>query len=141
MKQAGQSRAKLKIYSGFSSNFPLRTHKSRSIQWLLGYSTPNNFFCWRSPSFWVIQKYDLASLSFKFDYDQISRCWDIPLFIFWGRLHLKDLYIIVWSSKLKFKVWVGSHKWLLRYSTFNILRSSSMGCHLHLKYWSTLLKV
>ena len=50
-----------------------------------------------------------------------------------GPLHLKNLQNIVSSYKLKFNIWVGSNKWLLRYSIFNILRSSSMGGRLH---WS-----
>ena len=41
LKQAGLSRATLEISYEFSSSFPLRTHKSRSIQWLLRYSTFN----------------------------------------------------------------------------------------------------
>ena len=58
-----------------------------------------------------------------------------------GCLHLKNLQNMVWSFKLKFEIWVWSNKWLLRYSTFNILRSSSMvGC-LHLKYLNTLLRL
>ena len=55
-----------------------------------------------------------------------------------GHLHLKNVYNIVLSSKHKCKTWVGSNKRMLRYSTFNILRSSSMG-GLHLKYLNTLL--
>ena len=40
---------------------------------------------------------------------------------------------MVWSSKFKFKIWIWSNKWLLRYSTFNILRSSSIVVCLHFK--------
>ena len=98
-KQAGLSRATLEISYEFSSNFPLRTHKSQSIQWLLRYSTFN-----------------------------ILRSSSIG-----GCLYLKDLLNMVWSYKLKFKIWVWSNKWLLRYSTFNILRLSSIGCRLQLE--------
>ena len=82
-------------------------------------------------------------------------------------LHFEDFKDMVWSSKLKFKIWVwskkgfeifrlwsfklkvknwvGSNKWLLRYSTFNILGSSSIEVHLHGKdlyntVWSSELK-
>ena len=59
------------------------------------------------------------------------------------RHYLKDLQNIVWSFNLKFKIWVWSNKWLLRYSTFNflrlssikMLRSSSIGGRLHLKHF------
>ena len=68
-EQAGQSRATLDISSEFSSNFPLRTHKSRSMQGLLRYSTLNI----------LMSSY-------------IGGC-----------LHLKDLYNIIWSYKIKFK--------------------------------------
>ena len=37
-----------------------------------------------------------------------------------------------WSHKSKFNILIRSDHWLLRYSTFNILRSSSVGCDLHL---------
>ena len=88
-------------------------------------------FVWRIYKIWV----DHISLSLQFEYGPISGCWDNPLFnilrlsSIGGCLHLTDLYNIVWSHKLKFKIWVGSNKWLLRYSTFNIFRSSSIrGC-------------
>ena len=42
------------------------------------------------------------------------------------------MYNKVWTSKLKFKIWVGSNKWLLRFSTYFWVR-------LHLKYLNTLL--
>ena len=64
----------LEIYSEFSSNFPLRIHKSRSIQWLMRYSTFNIMrsssiggslqlvviFQWRSSSFWGFKQYGLV---------------------------------------------------------------------------------
>ena len=40
------------------------------------------------------------SSSLKFEYDPISGWWEIPRLIFWGCLHLNDLYNIFWSSKL-----------------------------------------
>ena len=77
-------------------------------------------FHWRLSSF---MKYGLVihiSLSLKFEYDSIKGCWIIPLLIFWGclqlevvfnwrlssirgHLRLKNLYNIIWSSKIKFK--------------------------------------
>jgi hypothetical protein len=87
--------------------------------------------------------FGVLSQSLKIEYYPLNGCWDIPLLILWGRLplevvshwrlssigvrlHLKNLYKIVWSSKPKFIIWVGSNKCLLRYSTLNIMRSSSM---------------
>ena len=55
------------------------------------------------------------------------------------RRHFEDFWNMVWSSKLKFKVWVRSNKWLLRHSTSNILRSSSIGGRLHFKDLKILL--
>ena len=43
-----------------------------------------------------------------------------------GHLHLIPLYSWVKSYKLKIKIGVRSDQWLLRYSTFHILRSSSI---------------
>ena len=40
---------------------------------------------------------------------------------------------MVWSSKLNFNIWVWSNKWLLRYSSSSILRSSFIGGRLHVK--------
>ena len=70
-------------------------------------------------------------LRLKFEYDPTSGRWDIPLLIFWGcwdHLHFK--YLKIWWSKIKFNIWVWSNKWLLIYSTFNILRTTSIGGHL-----------
>ena len=79
-------------------------------------------------------------LSFKFEYDPIVGSCDVPLFIIHnqyfevvfvrsssmcGHLHFICFSILVWSHKLKFKVWAISDQWLLRYSTINILRLSS----------------
>jgi hypothetical protein len=80
------------------------------------------------------------SLVLKFEEDPMNGCWDIQLLIFWGRLPLEVVFILsiyyffLWSPKLKFKIRGGSDEWLLRYSTFNILRSSSIGGHLHFKH-------
>ena len=43
-----------------------------------------------------------------------------------GHLHLTPLYPLVKSCKLEFKIWVKSDQWLLGYSAFHILRSSSI---------------
>ena len=47
--------------------------------------------------------------------------------------------MMVWSPKLQFKVWGRSDQWLLRYSNFRILRSSSIGIHLHYEQLSILV--
>ena len=61
------------------------------------------------------------------------------LFSIGGCLHLKDLQNMVCSYMLKYRIGQWSYKRLLRYSTFNILRSSSMRGRLHLKNLNTLL--
>ena len=79
----------------------------------------------------------------QFEEDPTIGCWDIQLLIFWGHLLLEVVYIssifdMVWSPELKFQIWGRSDQWLLRYSTFNILRSSSIGGHLcckHIWFW------
>ena len=54
------------------------------------------------------------------------RLYSLVNFILW-------IHKILWSFRLKFKIWEWSNKWLLRYSTFHILgSSSSVGC-LHFK--------
>ena len=109
--------------------------KGRSIRRLLRYLT---FKIFRSSSIGRHRNFMLFQfwfghliLSFKFEEDPISSCWDIQLLIFWGRLSLVVVFVsiifyFVWSPKLKFKIWGKSDQWLLRYSTFNILRSSSI---------------
>ena len=84
------------------------------------------------------------SLSLKFEENPISGCWDIQLLIFCGRLPLEGVFnwrlslfqaflILVWSHKLKFEIWGKSDQWLPSYSTFNILRSSSIRGSLQLE--------
>ena len=59
--------------------------------------------------------------------------WVIPFLIFdfffhsyiGGLLHLKYFYSLCWSHKLKSKIWWRSDHWLLAYSIFLYLRSSS----------------
>ena len=51
-------------------------------------------FIWSICKLW----FGHLSLSIEFEYDTISGCWDIILLIFWGRLHLKHLEALVWSS-------------------------------------------
>jgi hypothetical protein len=53
-----------------------------------------------------------------------------------GCVHHKQLSILVWSYLLMFQIWGRYDKWLLRYFTFNILRSISIGVHQHCKVWS-----
>ena len=100
-KQAGLSRATLEITSEHSSNFPLRTHKSQSIQLLLRYSTFN-----------------------------ILRSSSIG-----GCLHFKDLWNLVLSSSLKFRIEYGP-KMLAKIFNFRTLRSSSIGGHLRLRIYT-----
>ena len=47
-----------------------------------------------------------------------------------GHLHSMCFLVLVWSHKLKFKIWARSDQWLLRYSAINILRLSSIQGHL-----------
>ena len=116
----------------------------RSNQWLLRYFTlifwghlplevifiMSNFQCWFGP----------LSLSLKFEDNWISGCWNTLLLKCWGRLpsipffilyySLLTISILGWSPKLKLKIWKRSDQPVLRYFTFNILRSSSIGGHL-----------
>ena len=99
-------------------------------------------------------------LSLQFEEDPNSGCWDFPLLIFWGHLpldsvfnsnnsqflfvnsstgHLKQCLILIWSPQLNFKIWERSDHWLLGYSTFNILRSSSIKGLLHFEQFSILI--
>ena len=94
-------------------------------------------FILRSCKIWFGQ----LSLSLN-EYDPISGFWDIQVFNILrlssirGRLHSKDLENMVCSSKLKSKISVWSNKWLQRYSTFKLLRPSSIGgCHNLFKIW------
>ena len=84
--------------------------------------------------------YGPTSLCLKFEEDPISACWDIQIFIFSGHVPLevvfywrsssfKRILTLVWSHERMFKIWGRSDQWLLRYSNFHILRSSSIrGC-------------
>ena len=95
-------------------------------------------FHWRSSSFLAFFIwFGPLSLSLKFEKDQINGCWDIQFLIFWRLLPLavvfywrsssfQAFFILVWSPELKFQIWGRTDQWLLRYSTFNILRSSSI---------------
>ena len=64
--------------------------------------------------------------------------WNTSHWIFLSVLWLDVFFILVWSPQLKFKIWGRSDLWLLNNSTFNILRSSSIGGHLHLKQFFNL---
>ena len=57
----------------------------------------------------------------------------------WRLSSLKSYWILVRSSELQFKIWGRSDQWLLRYSTFNILRSSSFQAF-SILVWSPELK-
>ena len=107
-----------------------------SDQWLLKYLT---FYIWISFKHFLFFVGPLI-LSFKIEEEPTSGCWDIQFLIFWGRLPLKVVFH--WRLTLcqeflifehKFKICGNSDQWLLRYSTFNILRSSSFWGRLHMK--------
>ena len=53
--------------------------------------------------------------------------------------HTRDVLWVFLLFPLEFVIWVGSNKWLLRYCTFKILRSSSIRGHLHLKDWQNMI--
>ena len=69
------------------------------------------------------------SLSLKLEYDPTNGCWDINILIFYGCFPLKVIFILrickILFGHLKYKLWEWLNKWLLSYSTFNVLRSSS----------------
>ena len=84
------------------------------------------------------------SLCLKFEKYPIIGCWDIQIFMFWGHrplevvFHwrsssLKPFETLVWSHELMFKIWRRSYQWLLKYSDFHILMSSSIRGRLPLK--------
>jgi hypothetical protein len=68
------------------------------------------------------------NLQFK---DPMSACQDIPLLIFWGHLQFDVLFLF--QEICNFEFWGRSDQWLLRYSTFIILRSSYFWGRLHFK--------
>ena len=104
-------------------------------------------FNWRSSSVWgFLILFCSLSLSLKFKENAISGCWDNQLLIFWGHLPLEVLFVssIFDFGLLKFKIRGRSDQWLLKYSTFNILRSSSIGRRLpfkHLWFWFSPLSL
>ena len=115
---------------------------------------------WRSSSFQAVW---FPGVKFEIEVDLISGYWYIQLLIFWGCLPLEvknvrkirsvvveifnfnilrlsfivSILILVWSPKLKFKIWGKSDQLLLQYSSFNILRSSSIigGCLYLNHFW------
>ena len=61
----------------------------------------------------------------------------------WRSSSFQEILLSVQSPKLKFRIRERSNQWDMRYSTFNILRSSSIGGRLHcnqflLSVWSPL---
>ena len=127
----GRSDQCLLIYS----TFDILVHLQLEVLFNLRSSSFQPFLFWFGP----------LSLSLKFEKDPASGYWDIQLLIFWGCLLLEVVYwrsfsfqaffILVWSSELHFENWRRSDQWLLRYSTFNILRSSSNGGRLCFKHF------
>ena len=80
----------------------------------------NHFWFWFGP----------LSLSLKFKENPISGCWDIQLLIFEVIFHWR-------SSSLRTRRF---NQWILNYSPFNILRSSSIRGHLHWKNFFILVR-
>ena len=145
-KQAGLSRATLKISSNFPSNFPLRTQKSQSNPVVV-----LTFWC-RFPIFSFLRIwFGHLSLSSKFEYNTIRSCWDIPLLIFWGPLPWVVLFILsicricFGRPRLSLKFEYDKKNSCQDISLFYILGLSSIGDHFHLKdlqnmVWSYKLK-
>ena len=109
----------------------------RSNLWLLRYSLKYFEVIFQVPLevIFIIKKIQcwLGPLSFslKFEDNWISGSLNILHLKCWGRLRLVLIFIIPisilgWRPKLQFKVWGRSDQWLLRYSTFITLRSSSI---------------
>ena len=65
---------------------------------------------------------------------EIFSFWYFEVVFHWRSSSLRAFWIVVWSSELEFKIWRWSDQCLLRYSTINILRSSSVGGCLHFKH-------
>ena len=120
-------------HSRFPLGFPLFTKSYLQLKVV---------FHWRSSSLKPFSTlvWSQERLCLKFEGDPISGFWDIQLWIFWGHLPLGDVFhwrsfsskpflTLFRSHEFMFKIWGRSNQWLLRYSTFHILRSSSIkGC-------------
>jgi hypothetical protein len=64
-----------------------------------------------------------------FHYQYFEVVFQFRLSSMGGHLHVMHLLTLLWSYRLKFKIWTRSNQWLLRYTTINILRlSSNLGC-------------
>ena len=57
-----------------------------------------------------------------------------------GRLHLKHFYILLWSFKLKFKIWGNRNSgcWDIPFLIFEVFFHYFIGGRLHLKYFYSL---
>ena len=133
----------------------------RSDQWLLRYSRYNILRLSSIGCPLPFKQYSILVWSprFKFTIWRRSDQWLLRFstLIFWGHLpldivfnskiihfmfvisstgNLKQFLILIWSPQLKFKIWERSDQWLLRYSTFSILRSSSSKGLLHFEQFS-----
>ena len=109
-----------------------------SNQWLLRYSTL--LFWGRLPLevIWIFL-FGYGNLCVNLNFRKI-RSVVTEIFNFW-RLSLFQ-EVLVWSPKNKFKIWGRSYRGLLRYSTFNIWRSSSIwGCLHFKKCWFGPLRI
>ena len=120
-KQAGLRRATLKISSmiSYQQFWVDQTSGCWDITFLLfevvfhssigGHLHLKHFIVW----------FGHMSLSLKLGEDRTSGCWDISFLIFevlfhssiGGHLHLKQFYSLVWSHKLKSKIWGRSDQW------------------------------
>ena len=139
-KQAGLSRATLEISSqDFLYNF-LKWFPRRSGKFLLGWVVKKVTFLLKSPNFIIYENKPVEDW-IKINNKTLSGLWDIQIFLFWGYLPLevvfhwslsssKPFFTLVWSHEHMFKIWGRSHQWLLRYSNFHILKSSSIRCRL-----------
>ena len=103
IKQAGLSRATLEISSECSSDFPLRTHNSWSIQWLLRYSTLN-----------ILR---LSSIGGRLHFKKfLILVWSYPhKFKIWGR---SDQWLLRYSTLIILRL--SSIRCLLHFKNFGL---------------------
>ena len=79
-------------------------------------------------------------LTFIFEYDPITCCWDITRLLFLSHLPLEVVFIWgIWQLWFCHLSWSLSLEWLLKYSTFYILRNAFIGSHLPLSHLKTFV--
>ena len=89
-------------------------------------------------AFWIWL--DHLSLGLKFEgirslVAEIFNFWYFEVLFHLMLSLLQAFFILVWSPELQFQIKGRSVQWLLIYSTFKILRSSSIGGHLCFKHF------